>query len=429
MEQVAGMAQLQTLSPLMQQSLNILQAPLQELRQMVDAELRENPALEEVVPETSEMPEEKGPSALESEWNEYYAQRATAEPWTKESDSRRQHLFDSAVSPPTLQGHLRAQIAAWPPADAKIAGEIIGNLDDQGYFRADVEDVAFAAGTRPLEAERVLEKVQHLDPPGVAARNLSECLLLQIERRGRKNSTEARIARHHLEELARRKLPEIARALGVPLSDVQRASAKIAKLDPRPGRAFSPEPEIVVVPELVIERDGDGCAVRLTNDGVPALKISDSYKDMLADSGREVRDYLRDKIKGGNFWIRSIQQRQQTLLNLGREIALRQRDFLDHGPSRLKPMTMGQVAEAIGVHETTVSRAASGKYIETPHGVFEIKYFFTHGYTNSAGDAVSNESVRQAIAGLLKDEDPRRPLSDQALARLPRSGRRSASRA
>ncbi|MEI8312462.1 MAG: RNA polymerase sigma-54 factor, partial [Verrucomicrobiota bacterium] len=169
---------------------------------------------------------------------------------------------------------------------------------------------------------------------------------------------------------------------------------------------------------IVVERDGDDYLVRLNSDEIPALRIADSYKDMLPDSSREVRDYLRDKIKGGKFFIRSIQQRQQTLMNIGREIVVRQREFLDQGPSHLRPMTMSQVADAVGVHETTVSRAASGKYIATPQGIFEIKYFFTHGYTNSDGEEVSNESVRQAILAIVRDESSRHPHSDQDMVRL-----------
>ncbi|MEI6278624.1 MAG: RNA polymerase factor sigma-54 [Verrucomicrobiae bacterium] len=418
MGQIAGLALQQTLSPQMQQSLNILQAPLAELREMVDAELRENPALEEVAPENPVSGKEKPPSGIEDQWSEYYVQRATAEPWTREAEERRQHFFDTQARTPTLREHLLAQASSWPEPDARIAAEIIGNLDEQGYFRAEGEEVAWAVGSTPLEVDRVLEKVQDLDPPGIAARNLSECLFLQLRRQGRQDTTEARIVRSHLEELGRKKLAEIARALDLPLADIQKAAGEITRLDPRPGRAFSSEPEQIVIPEIVIERDGDGYSVGLNTDGVPSLRIADSSKDMLSGSSREVREYLRDKIKGGNFFIRSIQQRQQTLLNIGREIAARQRDFLDRGPSRLRPMTMSQVAAVVGVHETTVSRAASGKHIATPQGIFEIKYFFTHGYTSSGGEEVSNESVRQAIVALVKGEPAHRPLSDQALVRL-----------
>ena len=419
MEQIAGLALQQTMSPQMQQSLHILQAPLTELRQLVDAELRENPALEEVMPENPAEERERK-SDMEDQWDEYYTQRAVAEPWTREALEKRQHFFDSQTRPQTLQEHLLEQLltASWTKPEARIAVEIIGNLDEQGYFRVDAEDVAYAAGTDTLEVERVLEKVQEFDPPGIAARNLGECLYLQLKRQGRQYSNEARIVRHHLEELGRKKLSEIANALDVPVTEVQEAAGNIAKLDPRPGRAFSSEPEQTVIPEIVVEREGDEYVVRLNSDEIPVLRIADSYKDMLPDSSREVRDYLRDKIKGGKFFIRSIQQRQQTLMNIGREIVLRQREFLEHGPSHLRPMTMSQVADAVGVHETTVSRAASGKSIATPQGIFEIKYFFTHGYTNSDGESVSNESVRQAILAIVRDESGKHPHSDQDMVRL-----------
>ena len=419
MEQTVGLALQQTMSPQMQQSLNILQAPLTELRQLVDTELRENPALEEVIPDkpTEDVPRTSG---LEDQWNEYYAQRTASEPWTREALDRRQHFFDSQTRFRTLQEHLLEQLltTSWTKPEARIAAEIIGNLDDQGYLRADSGDVAYATGSNALEVERILEKVQEFDPPGVAARNLGECLFLQLKRRGQENSTAARIVQQHLEELARKKIPEIAARLNVSVGDVQRAAETISRLDPRPGRAFSTEPEQVVIPEIIVEREGEDYLVSVNSDEIPVLRISDDYKDMLSESSREVREYLRDKIKDGKFFIRSIQQRQQTLRNIGREIVLRQREFLDHGPSRLRPLTMRQIAEAVGVHETTVSRAASGKYMATPQGIFEIKYFFTHGYTNSAGESVSNESVRQAIQAIVREEDPKHPQSDQNMVRL-----------
>ncbi len=420
MEQIAGLALQQTLSPQMQQSLNILQAPLTELRQLVDAELRENPALEEVVPEVPDTTEGKESSGLNDEWNEYYAQRAVAEPWTREALEKRQHFFDSQVRPVTLQEHLLGQLltASWPRVDARIAAEIIGNLDEQGYLRADLEDIAYATDSSALEVERILEKVQEFDPAGVGARNLSECLFLQLKRHGQQYSAAARIARHHLDELGRKKLGDIAKALDIPVADVQLAAEVIAGLDPRPGRAFSSEPEQIITPEVIVEWDGEDYAVTLSGDDIPRLRIADSYKDMVSGGGREVREYLRDKIKGGKFFIKSIQQRQQTILNIAREIVARQRDFLDNGPSHLRPMTMSQVADVVGVHETTVSRAASGKYMATPQGIFEIKYFFTHGYTNSDGESVSNESVRQAIVALVKEENPRKPHSDQEIVRI-----------
>lgn len=420
MQQVAGMAMQQTLSPQMQQSLHVLQAPLTELRQLVDAELRANPALEEIPPDKPSLSESEKTTPLEEQWNEYCSQRSGGETWSKEALDRRQHFLDSQVRPPSLPEHLLEQLhtASWPREDAEIAVEIIGNLDDGGYLRAVPEEIAASLDVIPEEVERVLEKIQQFDPPGIACRTLSECLLHQLRAQGRQYSTETRIVRHHLDELGRKKLNDIAKALHLELPEVQRAAEVIARLDPAPGRAFAEDTNQVVTPEVLVERDGEDYSVTLNSDEIPRLRISDNYKDMLTADSKEVRDYLRDKIRGGNFFIRSIQQRQQTILNIAREIVARQRDFMDLGPAHLKPMRMGQVAEAVGVHETTVSRAAAGKFMSTPHGVFEMKYFFTHGYTNADGEGVSNESVRQAIAQIVKEENTGRPYSDQDIVRL-----------
>lgn len=423
MQQVARMALTQTLSPQMQQSLHVLQAPLTELRSLVDTELRSNPALEEIPTDKPPVPD-KNPShssPLREQWSDYYAQRPAGDTWTREALERRQHFLESRLRPTTLNDYLLEQLetASWDHSDTSIAHQIIGNLDDGGYLRASTDEIARASASFPSDVDRVLAKVQEFDPPGIAARNLSECLHLQLLAKGRRYSTESRIVRHYLEPLGRKKLHEIAKALDLPLQEIQRAAEAISHLDPAPGRAFAPDSNQIIVPEVIISLDPDthDFSVDLNTDEIPRLRIADDYKDMLGSSSKDVRDYLRDKIRGGNFFIRSIQQRQHTVLAIAREIAHRQRDFLLHGPSQLKPMTMGQVADTVGVHETTVSRAVAGKFLSTPQGIFEMKYFFTHGYANADGDTISNESVRQAISLIIKDEDPSNPLSDQAIAK------------
>jgi RNA polymerase sigma-54 factor len=424
MEQIQGLALQQTLSPQMQQSLHILQAPLMELRQLVTAQLESNPTLEEETREIAGEAEhqELQKTDLDDEWTEYYAQRATSEPWTADAQARRQHFFDSQTKPPTLQQHLLDQVSGSDMSVRQrgIALVVIGNVDEQGYLRATAAEIASQAGCLEEEAEEVIEIVQSFEPAGVAARSLSECLLIQLRRSGRQYSLESRIVQHHLEELSRRKLPEIARQFHVSLKDVQEAAESIARLEPRPGRPFSAEDEQTILPDVVVERDGDSYTVSLNDDEIPSLRIGDGYKDMLSQSNtdREVREYLREKIRGGRFFIRCVQQRQHTLLNIAREIVERQRDFFDLGPAHLKPMTMSNVAQAVGVHETTVSRAVSGKYMTTPRGLFELKYFFTSGYTTENGEAVSNESVRQAIAEIVRGEDSPHPLSDQDIVAM-----------
>ncbi len=420
MQQVAKMALQQTLSPQMQQSLHVLQAPLTELRSLIETELRSNPALEEILPDKPDIEKKEDTSALDEQWNEYYIQRKASEPWTREALERRQHFLDSQVRPPSLSEHLLEQLltASWPKEESAIAVEIIGNLDDGGYLRSSIEDIALSLDATVDEVEHVLLKVQEFEPAGIAARSLSECLILQLERRGKKYSNESRIARHYLDELGRKKLHDISKALDLELQEVQHAAETISSLNPAPGRLFAPDTNQIVIPEVSIEFDGEDFTVGLNNDEIPQLRIADTCKDMIGTNTKEVRDYLRDKIRGGNFFIKSIQQRQQTILNIAREIASRQREFLINGPAHLKPMTMSQVAEAVGVHETTVSRAAAGKFISTPQGIFEMKYFFTHGYTNSDGETVSNESVRLAISQIVKEESGRSPYSDQDIVKL-----------
>jgi RNA polymerase sigma-54 factor len=270
------------------------------------------------------------------------------------------------------------------------------------------------------ELQRVLEVVQTFHPVGVASRDLRECLLIQLKRLGKEGSLEWRVVDRFLEDLGKRRFPEIARRLGTTVDQVQRAANFISTLDPRPGQIFTPDPNNYVLPDVTVERVGGNWQISLNGDQIPHLRISNTYKDLMAKDGNgtEVKDYIRDKIRSGKFLIKSIHQRQQTISNIAHEIVDRQKDFLDLGPSALKPMTMVQIADAVGVHETTVSRAISGKYIATPHGVFEMKYFFTPGYQTATGEAMSNTSVKGAIAELVKGEDSKNPLSDKEIVEI-----------
>ena len=266
----------------------------------------------------------------------------------------------------------------------------------------------------------MLEVVQSFHPVGVAARDLRECLLIQLRRIGKEHSLEYRIVDRHLEDLGKHRIPEIARRLGTTTENVQRAANFIATLDPRPGQIFAPDPNNYVLPDVTVEKISGEWQVSLNGDQIPRLRISNTYKDLMSQegNGNEVKDYIRDKIRSGKFLIKSIHQRQQTISNIAHEIVARQRDFLDQGPSALRPLTMVQIAEAVGVHETTVSRAISGKYMATPHGVFEIKYFFTPGYQTADGEAMSNTSVKGTLAELVRGEDPHNPLSDKEIVEI-----------
>jgi RNA polymerase sigma-54 factor len=224
-----------------------------------------------------------------------------------------------------------------------------------------------------------------------------------------------------MEDLGRHRLPEIARSMAIGVEDVQRAADKIARLNPRPGQVFAAAPQNYVLPDVIVEKVDGEYQISLNNEQIPHLRISNLYKDIIASGDAQtsdVKDYIRDKIRSGKFLIRSIHQRQQTILNIAQQIVSRQRDFLDHGASHLKPMTMAEVADAVGVHETTVSRAVSGKYMATPQGVFEMKYFFTGGYQTATGESLSNVSVKQAILDLVKHESGSAPLSDHEIVEI-----------
>ncbi len=432
MQQSVQMGQQQVLSPQMRQSLEILQANAIELEQMIRHELETNPALEEEYPaEDAESAKEEGEPEedaddkgeidellrLDEDWRQFAGEGA--QHGDDEADARRRQFLDGVSPPETLAQHLGKQLGrlGLDPVQGRIAALLAGNLDEDGYLAAKPEEVADEAGVETAEVLEVLLLLQQLEPAGIAARDLSECLCLQLARDGRGGGTASRVAASHLGLLGRKKFAEIASALGVSQDEVREAGAEIARLNPKPGRAFAGEAAQTLVPDVFIERDGEGFEVSLARDSVPHLRISRACRDLLGSPGgsAEVLTYLRDKIRGGKFIIKSIQQRQQTILAIAREIASRQRPFLEEGVSALVPLTMAQVAEAVGVHETTVSRAIAGKTVSTPQGVFEMKYFFTPGYRTAAGTDVSNASVKDAIAALVRGEDARHPLSDQQI--------------
>src|SRR5713101_905268 len=453
----------QVLAPQLQQSLALLQAPTLELKALVEQELQQNPVLEEIAAEEveqKEKPEREGDTTIEvrdlteppadvnfdpatekgtapvddfqaeferltqldQEWRDHFAQTNLPMKQSAEEEEKRQFMFDSLVAGTSLQESLLEQVRMSELVEEQrpIAELIIGNIDDYGYLKSSVEELAFSANLPPEKVVEVLKTIQTFHPPGVGARDLRECLLLQLQRDRREKSLEYRIVDEFFDALGKRRLPEIARGTGELVDDVQKAVARIGLLEPRPGRAFLPDNDQYILPEVFVSKVGDDYLVSTNNEQIPHLRISNTYKDLMAqaDSSNEVRDYIREKIRAGKFLIKSLQQRQQTILNIAKEIVKRQRDFLDKGVAFLKPLTMVMVAEVVGVHETTVSRAVSGKYMQTPRGIFEMKYFFTSGIQTASGEGMSNTSVKDMIADMFGQEDTHRPLSDQEVVRL-----------
>jgi RNA polymerase sigma-54 factor len=359
---------------------------------------------------------------MDQEWREHFSAANTPIRSNTEDEERRQFMFDSLTAETSLAQHLVEQVRDTKLNEEQqgIAELLIGNIDDYGYLMATIEELAASTSLPPEKISEVLKVVQSFEPTGVGARDLRECLLLQLERAGQQDTLEYRIVRDFMEALGKRRIPEIARGTGLSLDDVQEALARIARLEPRPGRSFLSVVEQYVAPEVFVQRNGGDYTVTTNDEQIPHLRISNVYKDLMAAGAEnaEVKNYIREKIRAGKFLIKSLHQRQTTIANIGREIVKRQREFMENGVASLKPMTMAQVAEVVGVHETTVSRAVSGKYIETPQGVFEMKYFFTAGLQTANGDGMSNTSVKDMVAEIFKAENTTRPLSDQEVVKM-----------
>jgi RNA polymerase sigma-54 factor len=437
MQQSQNLSLQQVLAPQLQQSLLILQAPLLELRNLVQQEMEMNPVLEELATEPNdderEIPENSAAddkfkeefdqlAKLDDEWRDYMSQSSSYSGRSQEDEDKRQFLFDSIVTQETLQHHLMGQLnqTVLDAGDRKTAEVIIGNVDDNGFLQATLEEMSMNTGIPQEDFETMLTLIQSFYPPGVGARDLRECLLIQLKREGKQSSLEYKIIAEHMEDLGKHRFPEIARRMGISVEQVQKCANTIAQLNPRPGQIFAEAPQNYVLPDVTVEKVNGQYQIILNSEQIPHLRISNTYKDIMAQNGNgsEVKDYIRDKIRSGKFLIKSIHQRQQTISNIAHEIVSRQREFLDRGTAYLKPMTMVQIADAVGVHETTVSRAISGKYISTPQGVFEMKYFFTPGYQTASGGTMSNTSVKEAIMDLVKSESGNSPLSDKEIVEI-----------
>jgi RNA polymerase sigma-54 factor len=447
LHQVQRLSLQQILAPQLQQSLHLLQVSTLELNQLVHEELQQNPLLEEVSKDEPRV-EVEGPSdgaasetpgakedrefkeefevlaKLDEEWREYFSQAGSVRTSSPEQEEQRQHFFDSIVEQESLQQHLLQQLefAEVPDEERKAAELIIGSINEDGYLLTPLEELAVSSGLPLEQLQKALELVHTFHPVGVGARNLKECLLIQLDRLGKSESVEAVIVNQHLDDLGRKRYPEIARAMNLTTEQVQNIANFISTLEPKPGRMFNTEQQQYVAADVVVQRMDDGeYAVILNNEQIPHLRISNTYKDLMSADGNkatEAKEYIREKIRAGKFLIKSIHQRQQTIYNIAKVITQRQREFLDKGIAFLRPLTMAQVAEVVGVHETTVSRAVANKYMQTPQGLYEMKFFFTPGFETASGGAMSNTSVKEQISQLIEREDSTKPLSDQEIVAI-----------
>jgi RNA polymerase sigma-54 factor len=433
----------------------MLQLPILELRSLIQQELEKNPTLEERPSNGERIEVEPGDGGkadnekdtemdfkedfetlakLDDEWRSYFFQDLAGGPYTHEDAEKRQFLLDSLPHRESLQEHLIAQLnlAGLSENDRQIGELIVGSINDDGYLTMDIAELSRTAALDHDHVTDVLAIIQEFDPTGVGAHDLRECLMLQLHRLGREeDSLEYQIVDRYLEKLAGRKFHDIARALKVSHDEIKHAVDFVSSLDPKPGHAFSADVATYVYPEVLVQKVDGEYVVMLDDDQLPRLRISKHYRRLMDDpsTSAEVKDYILRRVRSGVFLIRSIQQRQQTLLKIAREIVRVQESFLDNGLADFRPLTMSQVADVVGVHETTVSRAVAGKYMRTPIGLFEMKYFFSHGLKTASGQDISNRTVRDRIAQLVAAEAPDNPLTDHELvAKLEEEGVKIARR-
>ena len=438
------------MTPLLQQAIQLLQLSTLELQEVVQKELLENPRLEEVQPETGESADAPAPAEATAP-APTPAEPAPVEPapvserstddlpfdpfavmFDDNSDERslvaqeeREELpFENLVrSTASLADHLDEQLRLCPEAaDAvvrRIGTEIIGNLDEDGYLRAEVAEIATRCGVSEAEVEKVLALVQSFDPPGVAARSIQECLLIQLRSDPLHDPVTVEIVDQHFEALARRRYQDIARALRQPLDRVMDSIEQIMELEPKPGRRFGGSDSRYIVPDVVVHKMGSEYVVVLNEDGIPRLRVNSLYRSLLRNSGDDARQYVEQKLRSAVWLIKSVDQRQRTLRKVTQSIVKFQREFLDKGLPYLRPLSLRDVGEDIGMHESTISRVTTNKYVETPQGLFELKFFFHSGIASGPdGEMVSSVSVKKMIQDLLANEDPAKPLSDQEVAMI-----------
>ena len=476
LRQVQKQTQNLVLAPQLRQSLKILQVPALELRSAILEELQTNPLLEEVgsndesldaeVPESSpeeskdteqeEFPDDPAETKQDSEnenlepgmeegepkedlldmdfsdefaalkemeedLREHYEREYEGEAKLGNSDAaeKRKFFFDSLVAETSLQEHLLDQLklVVINKGQRQACEYMIGSLDENGFLSGNLSDLALLSGIALEDLQFGLGILQSFDPIGIASLDLQDCLLKQMDAREMQDSHSYQIVKDHFPLLIRRRVPELSRKLSQPTEIIHRAIEKIAELDPAPGRRFSEDTNQSVSADATVERVGDDWSISLNNDYIPKLKINRTYKELMTKGvlTSKEKEYVRNQMRAGKFLISSIDQRQNTIERITRKILDRQADFFDEGISKLKPMTMAEVANAIEVHETTVSRAIANKYLKTPHGTFPFKYFFTPGYSGKDGGTVSNTSVKEIIGGIIEGEDPEKPLSDRKI--------------
>ncbi|MCH2207509.1 MAG: RNA polymerase factor sigma-54 [Lentisphaerales bacterium] len=427
------------MAPQQIQSLEILVLPMLELQQKISQEMEVNPTLEvtgggeelvgdmfsEKLPDTPSEDHLAGAAAEHDEsmcslisvdlsWRDHAGNANNSE-----ADSKRQHFFDSLTHESSLQDILIEQLRTSELKDKEyeIAEQLIGSIDELGYLRTHIADLAIICGADVKVINKILQVVQGFDPVGVGSRDLQECLMIQLKKMKMESTLEYKIISKHLEMVQKNHIPQLAKKLNATPTKIYEALKFIQKLKPYPGSAVSNKNVQYAVPETEIYKDGNDYKVKALKEHLPNIRISDQYMKILEDptTKPEVRKYIKEKITSSKMLMRSLDHRESTIVRITEVIIKRQIAFLREGIDHMKPMTMQQVADEIGVHETTVSRAINQKYVQTPKGLFSFKYFFNSGYTSTTGEVVTSLSIKHRIHEMIAEEEPKKPLADQDL--------------
>ncbi len=429
------------LTPSLQQAIKLLPMSTLELSELLNQEMVENPMLEEVPSEELQPPDPQ--AAVERAAEEAAQPHQKTDTW---DDNDYAYFFGDYLDdgyrprapqevrelPPientlstssSLADHLTWQLSL--QTDDRLIRDIgeaiIGNVNDDGYLVASVEEIAQMGGWAVDDVERTLALIQRFDPIGVGARDLQECLTLQVRHLGLEGTPAETIVTDYLRLLQNHQIPELARKLGLTIEELKAHIEIIKHLDPKPGSRYTPAPSQYVIPDVYVVKVEDQYVAVLNEEGLPQLRISPTYRRLLDKGGEnsdETRAYVKEKFRSALWLIKSVDQRQKTIQKVATSIINFQRDFLDHGIEHLRPLVLRDVANDIGMHESTVSRVVNNKYMHTPQGVFELKYFFHSGISSSYGESVSSVTIKQRIKKIIEQEDPRRPLSDSKIVSI-----------
>jgi RNA polymerase sigma-54 factor len=465
LKQHLRMTQQLVMTPQLQQAIKLLQLSRMELVDLIRTEITENPLLEDPAEgedeskaegaspaeqaqldesppqkETEKLEEVKGEEGSnEIDWDQYldhYQLQGHTAPSNRGLADEEMPGFEATLTKKTdLVDHLvwQLRLSAFTPEEENVAMLIIGNLDDDGYFRmptveGEAEEsafrdplvrVAFESGAGMEVAERVLRKVQSLDPVGIAARDLRECLMLQVVHLNADTPEIVAIIERHLKHLESKNYQAIAKDLKISIEEVVKAVKVISRLEPKPGRAHTGEEAQYITPDVYVHKMGDSYVTVLNDDGLSKLRISGMYRAALKNGqAGDAKEYIQDKLRSAVWLIRSIHQRQRTIYKVTESIVKFQRDFLDQGIAYLKPLILRDVAEDIGMHESTVSRVTTNKYVHTPQGIYELKFFFNSAINRTGGDEIASEAVKNHIRQIVAAEDPKHPHSDQKIVEI-----------